>query len=418
MKEDHALISFLVARESNGRFEQISDYSHVKHGFFALTSSFCNTCQEGPFGGGDILGIGCSDTYSFDNNGDMFYLGPPEEIDPWLGTWDATCSYFDLGLGGGGTCDDLRSLTQGQVATLGSVGTRINVLDADLNVPGADFFYQGQYTIRGEPEVKRRNNLGHRQFTPSWSGSKWLVPSVGGTGQGDFINGSVLNRWSGAKVTSVSNGNDDGRVYAGVSVTGPVNGMYRYEYALHNRDNNRGIGTFSLPICSSARVQNAGFRDVDGDPVTDWTFAVGSNDITWSGPGNALRWNTIYNFWFESDSAPVAGFANLGEADAGLGLNTLVVSTLTPEGLFNEYLGDGCATGAAPILYGEGHTSTGDHWQLQLRPCELGKRAWLGSLLVHESSSWQRKLGRGLHHVFGWRIRFIHQPDWQRDFRR
>ena len=99
-----------------------------------------------------------------------------------------------------GRCDGNRSLTQGQVGTLGSVGTRINVLDEDLMVAGADFYYQGFYTIRAEAENLREDNMGHRKFTPSWSGSKWNVPSVGGTGLGDFVNGTVLDRWSGALV--------------------------------------------------------------------------------------------------------------------------------------------------------------------------------------------------------------------------
>ncbi|MFT5079879.1 MAG: hypothetical protein ACI84E_000529 [Planctomycetota bacterium] len=356
MLEDHAMISFLVARENNGRFEQISDRSYVKHGFFALTSSYCNTCQEGPFGGGDLLGLGCSDTYKVNNNGDMFYLAPPAEIDPWLGEWDATCSYFDLGTSGTGTCDDVRSLSQSQVAALGPVGTRVNVLDADLNVPGADFFYQGFYTVRGEAENLRRDNLGHRQFTPSWNGSSWNLPSSGGSGQGDFVNGPIVQRWSGATVTSVANGNDDGRVYGAVKVTPhvPFDGLYRYEYVLQNRDNSRGIDSFSLPVCSSARILNAGFSDVDGDPLTDWNITVGSGAVTWDGTGNPLEWNTLYNFWFDSDAAPTSGFASLDQAAPGPGLATLALPIQTPGALYNVYLGDGCATGAAPELFATG----------------------------------------------------------------
>jgi hypothetical protein len=351
MKEDHAVISFMVTRESNGRFEQISDRSFVKHGYSALTTSFCSTCQEGPFGGGDILGLGCSDTYSTISNGDMYYLGPPEEIDPWLGTWSANCSYFDLGLAPAPNCDSQRSLSQAQAASLGPVGTRVNVRDADLNVSGANYFYQGFYTVRGEAQSLRNDNIGHRQFNPTWNGSKWNTPSPGG----DFQNGPILSRWSGAKVTKASNGVHDGAIYGGVKVTGPVNGIYHYEYALQNRDNNRGVGAFTLPICSGARVFNAGFKDLDHNSVTDWTVTASSNSLTWSGPSNALRWNTMYNFWFDSDAAPTDGFAMLDAADPGAGLNTLVLATTTPEGLYNVYLGDGCANGTAPTLFATGN---------------------------------------------------------------
>jgi hypothetical protein len=356
MKENHPLISFMVTRELDGRFEQISDYSYVKHGFFALTSDYCNVCQEGPGGGGDVLGIGCSDTYKASNNGDQYYLGPPSEIDPWLGMWDNNCSFFDQGLAPVPPfdCDGARSLSLGQVSTMSATTNRIRIQDEDLNVAGASFFYQGFYTIRGEPESDRRNNIGHRQFTPSWNGSEWSTPSVGGVGKGDFVNGPVLDRWTGASVTSVKNGNDDGRVYVAVKVTGPVDGKYRYEYAVQNRDNFRGVNSFSLPICSGARVFNAGFKDVDIDAGNDWSIAVGSSDITWSGGTNALRWNSIYNFWFESDAAPVNGSVSMNAADPGPGLNTLVCATQVPQALYNVYLGDGCAPSAAPELFASG----------------------------------------------------------------
>jgi hypothetical protein len=94
MDPDHPFITFLLAREHEGRFEQISDRSYVKHGFFALSSSFCGSCQGTD---GTVLGLGCSDTYSVGNNGDNFWLGPPDEIDPWRGEWDPVCSHFDRG---------------------------------------------------------------------------------------------------------------------------------------------------------------------------------------------------------------------------------------------------------------------------------------------------------------------------------
>ena len=174
MEPEHPTIAFLVARESNGRFEQISDRSYLKHGFFALTSSQCTTCT--PPGGtfGDYLGIGCSDTYSINNNGDDFWLGPADEIDPWLGSWDPNCSFFDLGLSGS-TCDSLRSFTQSQANSLGPVGNRVNLKDEDLNVGGASFWYQAQYVVATEPEAVRFDNLGSRAFTPSWTGVNWLL---------------------------------------------------------------------------------------------------------------------------------------------------------------------------------------------------------------------------------------------------
>ncbi len=354
MLEDHPFISFLIARELDGRFEQISDYSYVKHGFFALTDDYCDTCQEPPGGGGSVLGLGCSDTYSVLNNGDNYWLGPASEIDPWLGEWDRNCSHFDRGepaVSPPQDCDGLRSLTVAMADALDPVGHRINVTDQELSEPTARYFYQAYYVVRGEPEADRENNWGSKEFIPSWSPlfQIWAAQSIG------FMQeGSVLLQWDGATIGSEKNGNDDGRVYVAVKVTGPTEGRYRYEYVVHNRDNHRGVGSFSIPICSGARIFDAGFRDIDDDPANDWSVNVGATAVTYSTATNPVRWNSLYNFWFDSDAAPVSGSVDLGQHDPGAGLSSLAVSVPTPEGLYNVFLGDGCAAGAAPSLYATG----------------------------------------------------------------
>jgi hypothetical protein len=50
--------------------------------------------------------------------------------------------------------------------------------------------------------------------------------------------------------------------------------MWHYEYAIHNLDNNRGGASFRIPLAAGASVQNAGFRDIDADPLDDWTFSL------------------------------------------------------------------------------------------------------------------------------------------------
>jgi hypothetical protein len=358
MEEDHPFIAFLVARESDGRLTQASDRSYVKHGFFALTDNFCDVCTEGPFGGGDVLGIGCSDTYSTSNNGDQYWLGPPDEINPWLGEWEHVCSHFDQGepaVAAPLDCDGNRSLSTAMASALNPVGHRMNVSDQEFQTPGT-WYYQGYYVIRGEPEGARENNWGTRLFTPTWSGSKWNLLSTTG-----FANGSILNRWSGAVVTSAKNGNDDGRIYVATKVTGPVGGFYHYEYALQNRDNFRGAGDVSIPLCPGARVKDVGFSDVDDDPSNDWIAAVRSGSIDLDVNDNPVRWNTFYNFWFDSDAAPVPGFVNVLEFDAGAGLAALDVATGTPTGLYNVYLGDGCTSGGPfPTLYANGQATLGN----------------------------------------------------------
>lgn len=340
MLENHPFITFLFARESNGRLVQISDYSYVKHGFYALTDDYCATCQEGATGGGTVLGLGCSDTYNVVHNGSQYWLGPPQEIDPWLGEWNAPCSHFDRGepaVNPPQDCDGFRSLSSAMADALDPVGHRVRIDDAELQVPG-NYFYMGNYVIRGEPEANRVNNMSSRQFVPVWSGTQWQASSLAGS-----LQGTVLQRWGGATLASGKNGSDDGRVYVAVKVSGPVNGFYHYEYALHNRDNARGVSSFSVPLCPDARVKNFGFHDPDEDSGNDWTLSVAGGAVTVSTTSNPLSWNTIHNIWFDSDAAPLSRQATLTAFSPGGGAPGFSVTTQTPSSLPNVYLGPGCA---------------------------------------------------------------------------
>ncbi len=339
MQENHPFIAFLLAREnSDGRFEQISNRSNVKHGFFALSNSQCIPCQNPS--NGTFLGVGCSDTYDTFNNALNSELGPADEINPWLGTWDAQCSFFDAGLNPTPStmCDGIRSFSFGQSQSLGPIGFRVQVLDQDLDTTGnPKFWYSSQYVIRGEPEANRENNMGSRAFVPIWTGFQHNFST-----SGTLLEGSILKRWTGATVTSNTNGIDDGRVYVGVRVTGPVDGLWHYEYALHNRDNARGIGALSLPVCPGADVLNFGFGDIDNVGSNDWTATVSGGAIEIDGTGNALNWNTIYNVWFDSTAAPTNGSVTLTEALAGPGAPSFAVATSVP-GLTNyAFTGPGC----------------------------------------------------------------------------
>jgi len=357
MDPHHPFIAFLLAREIDGRFEQISDRSYVKHGFFALSSSVCSTCSPTD---GTMLGIGCSDTYAVGNNGDNFWLGPPDEIDPWHGTWNPLCSHFDHGepiVLPPRDCDGQRSLTTGQASALGPIGHRIHVRDADLNAPSAAFWFQGMYVIGGEGDAKRGDNLGSRSFHPIWTGSSWnLVES------GALLHGSVLARWSGASVDSNTNGADDGRIYVAVKVTGPdpADGFYHYEYAVHDRDNARGVGALRIPVCPGARVRALGFGDIDEDAANDWNASVAGGEIVFAGASNPLEWNSIFDFWFDSDAAPAADVLELDQARPGAGASFVSVASSAPLVLHNVFLGAGCDFDAPPTLSANGSATLGN----------------------------------------------------------
>lgn len=349
MADNHPYIAFLVARERGNRMVQISDYSFCKHGFFALSDNQCSPCQH-PSPTGTWLGVGCSDTYSTTNNGNSYWLGPPGEIDPWLGMWNPVCSHFDKGeppVASPADCDGQRSLTNAMVSAMGPVAHRVRVNDSDFNVPGT-YYYQGYYVIRAEAESQRGDNLGSKRFTPSWTGSNWNIT----TNDTNITYGSILNRWSGATVTSNTNGFDDGRVYVAVKVTGPTNGMYHYEYAFHNRDNKRGISAVHLPISQCVTITNVGFDDVDSDNTNSWTLTQTPTEAIFGNINNPIRWNSFYNVWFDSNAAPVSiGFsAQLDEATGGAGATSFTVQTTVPMNLPFSNFGIG-----TPGCHGDHH---------------------------------------------------------------
>ncbi len=352
MNANHPFISFIVMRDANGRFEQISDRSFVKHGFFATNSTGCGTCIDP--GTPSLLGVNCGDTYATSNNGDNYWLGPADEIDPWTGVWNPVCSHFDRGeppVSPPNDCNGVRSLSTTQANNLLPVGHRIRVQDSDLNVAGATFAYQAMYTTQGEAEGNRSDNLGWRRVTCTWSAAnnRWNLVSSGALNAG-----SILNSWIGATVDSNTNGVDDGRYYVGVKVTGPDDGIYHYVYAVHNRDASRGALALRIPTCPSALATNSYFHDIDQDGTNQWLFAQAPTELSFSTPNNFLRWNSVYTFAFDSDAAPVAGAVTLDQALAGAGAPTVSVNTLVPTGRHNVNLGPGCGS-PAPVLFATGN---------------------------------------------------------------
>ena len=348
MVDNHVRIAFVLARESGGRMVQISGKSFLKHSRIAFNfsgSSPCGPCQSGP---SNHFRIGCYDIYSYGFNGSQFNLGPSTEINPWLGTWNPVGSYFDIGdpsqAGYPAAADAVQSLnTSGFSVTK----NRMEVPEQELIVPGT-FYGQNQVSIKGEPVANRDNNQVSRPVSITWSGSAWSI-SVQGSSQ--F--GSVLTNWTGATTSMGGNGNDDGRFLVAVKVTGPSNGMWHYEYAVQNVDNDRGGASLRIPVCSTARVENVGFRDIDRDPLNEWAINRQGGELQFlASANNPLDWNTFYNFYFDSDAAPAVGDVSIDQARLGPGALFVDVTTTVPGLLGTEFLGAGC--GSSPSIEANG----------------------------------------------------------------
>lgn len=350
MIDTYPKIAFLFARESGGRMVQISGQGHSKHSMvpYNFASGPCAPCTAS---GGGFFFVGCSDTYGAGTNASQYNLGPNSEIDPWLGSWNAQGSYFDRGdpaVIGPAATDSVRSLTSSMVSAFGPVKNRIVVRENEL-LAGASYYSQAQLVIKGEPVANRGNNLCARPITITGNGSGW---STGPLGVSSF--GSVLTLWQGATTDVGGNGNDDGCFLVAAKVTGPVAGVWHYEYAVHNLDNSRGGAVIRIPVDAAATVTNAGFRDIDGNALNDWTFARSATEITFAAAANnAIEWNTFYNCWFDCSVAPSYGFVDVDEARPGPGAPRVQIASEVPSGIpvaRKESVGGSCGS-CTSVLY-------------------------------------------------------------------
>jgi hypothetical protein len=303
----HPVIAQNLYRLKDGRFEQIG-MSWLKHGFCALQQTLCGACT--PAGGGcpPLLGVGCSDPYSSGLNGQQSNLGPRSQV-------NATTGYFPY--------------PPSAPPAPQTIGRRIQVANTDLNPslnPGATYYAEGMYVSAQDSEAGNSgNNASYRKFNVgSLSGGGYNLSTTGPT----YQQKPAIYAWQ-AAMQSVElvtiDVPDDGRYIVGYNVTENGDGTYRYEYAIYNHTSDLCGASLTVPCPVDANPTNVGFKDIhhhSGEPYdnTDWIVTVSKGAITWAVDAtyaedpnaNALRWSTLYNFWFDSDLPPVTGDVTLG----------------------------------------------------------------------------------------------------------
>lgn len=305
----HPVIPQNLYRLKNGRFEQIG-LSWVKHGFCALQQTLCGTCT--PAGQGCIskLGLGCSDPYDANLNGQSGNLGPRSEVNASTGFFP----YPFTSLPDGGTPSVLRRRVQ----------VPNTELDPALN-PGSVYYAEAQYVHPDDAEAGNDdNNASYR---------KVLVGSFTSGAYNLSLNGATIQQlpaifaWKDndpqVTVFNVDSPND-GRFYIAYRVTDNGNGTWHYEFAVQNLNSDRSAGSFSLQIPSGVTVTNVGFHDVNyhtGEVFSnvDWASSLSGGILSWATEShatnpnaNAIRWSTLYNFRFDADSPPEIGNGTLG----------------------------------------------------------------------------------------------------------
>ncbi len=305
----HPLIFYAMFRLMDGRYEQIG-LSWVKHGFYALSQTFCwpgtgDICGDPT--DGSQLGVHCSDPYSHYLNGVQSNMSLRSDANPHTGYFPYPWEAPDW--------DDLTD-------------KRMQIHDADIDPdfnPGALFFVEGHYIHPDDCAAGTQdNNASYRRVTVlEQSPNIFRVMQTSVTQREQ----PAIRAWKdndSSVVETDAKVPGEGLFILAVKTTDLLNGFWHYEYAVENLNSDRSCGSFSLPLPRGAVVQNLGFHDVDyhsGEiyDLTDWPYSVVSGKITWATESydvnpnaNALRFSTLYNFRFEANVEPGQTVVTLG----------------------------------------------------------------------------------------------------------
>ena len=320
----HSVVSQNFYRMSGGatnndRFEQIGQ-GWAKHTFGADQNNDCNFgCTPSDF---NHLGVGCSDPYDAGENASYSLLGSRAWINPFTGVFGSSSPANHSGHAHTGTSHRLL----------------VNASDLDTTTnAGATYYAEAQYDIGQEydwcqahpGECNMYNNASYRRYSVAGT-TNFTFAAVGSTVRMK----PAFIAWTGATFNTIEpEPGVDGRAVIAYKVTGPVAGVWHYEYAIHNQNLDRAIQSFSVPLGCGITVSNIGFHAPPnpagfandgtvgntGFSNAAWTPNQTANDLTWSSESlaqnpnaNAIRFATMYNFRFDSDRPPQAANATIG----------------------------------------------------------------------------------------------------------
>ncbi|MEM7165052.1 MAG: hypothetical protein AAF581_06275 [Planctomycetota bacterium] len=330
------LLAMNAYRLRDGRMEQLG-MSFVKNGTGAAAGGGCGLPCNGQ--GGSVLGAGCLDVYGSGFNGIHSILGPRSTVNAFTGAYPGAS-------GPSGTAID----------------KRLQIEQADLVTSNSIYFVEGVYVA---PDDAANNN--------AWNNASYKRVLV--TGSLDLnptgpmaIGSPAIYAWQDhglgvgvpdpAVQIDIVDVPSEGRFFVGHKATDLGSGNWRYDYAVFNLNSDRSSGSFSIPVPAGATVVNTGFKDVPYHSLepydgTDWAATVNGGSITWSSPqtfaqnpdSNALRWGTMYNFWFECDCAPATATATLGLFRPGTPSDVTTTVTAPGGSSSSDFVRADCAGG-------------------------------------------------------------------------
>ncbi len=296
----HPYLIWNLYQEKEGRFTQVAA-SALKHAFYTTNQQCTLNCYDN-----NILWPGCRDTYGQLSNDNNLHLGPRQEINPFLGTWDSCGSFFDPGC------------TGSQTNAASNDGQRMRVKLNEINDAQANYYLSAWYVVRDDIDIY--NSMGSRPVAYSAT-SKYL------TNTGPFEQGPAADRW-------VANNGFDPSGYASsfrllrpgaghLSVKTKVidigGGLYRYHYFVENYDYNPGLSGLEIPLQSGTTVSQYDFTDVDDIGLNDWPLNnTGTSLEMASSNDHYITWGYGFTFSVTLSQTPIQGSVRLtGEQGEG-----------------------------------------------------------------------------------------------------
>jgi hypothetical protein len=290
---------------------RLHDGRMMQLGMSWVKMACCAAAQSGPCGtcngsGGAVLGAGCLDVYSAGWNGGQGRLGPRSGINPQSGAFTP--------LPGG---------------TGNAIFRRLQVRQSDLvpaNFPGARYYVEGVYVATDDAgTVRANNNATYKRVA--------VDASYNMTPQGAAAIGKpAIYAWHehglgvGIPDPSVEVNKVDvvgeGRFIYASTARELGGGMWRYEYAVFNLSSDKAAGGLRIPLPAGVEATNIGFHAPfyhSGEPYNNdaWVMCQSSGQMCWrtaqsfaqNPNANAIRWGTMYNFWFDAPTPPTDGLA-------------------------------------------------------------------------------------------------------------
>jgi hypothetical protein len=326
---DHPVWATNLYRLKDGVFQQIG-MSHLLHGFFALEQNLCAPCSSVGFGN---LGPGCSDVTSSNLAGSQAQLGPRWQVNAHTGVFAFPFNSV--------------------MPIAPTTGRRLQAAVADVDPAlngGASYWSEVHIVSPGDAgSGNGMNNASSRmvQFSPS------LQPQLIGDNQRGL---AAIEAWAAmddqVRVVGAESANE-GRFTVASRAYDNGDGTWLYVYAIHNLNNDRSARAFQFDIGSGV-VTDPGFHSPayhSGDGIdgvnfsnTPWAYSFVDEKVRWETStfdenpnANALRWGTVYSFWFTSTREPSVFDADLTLFKPGAGADTLSVSVIKPRSCVGDF---------------------------------------------------------------------------------